>query len=110
MAIRKKIGPMPSHETFLSMLRSVGVPESHLRRIDPEQMAEGYRVEMEHWRTVSLLTPGIELLGPPAIARIAYDHLRELPDYYTRLSRMEREGEEYLRRHGRGMGGEPRLR
>jgi len=48
-------------------------------RIDPKQLEMGIKVEMEH-------------TTDKAIARrIALDHLREIPDYYTRLLKMERE-------------------
>lgn len=46
---------------------------------DPEQLAMGVEVEMEH-------------TDDPDIAReIAMDHLEEIPDYYTRLKEMEAE-------------------
>lgn len=46
--------------------------------IDSEQLAVGTKHEMEH-------------TDDPDIARqIAIDHLREMPDYYTRLEKMER--------------------
>jgi hypothetical protein len=45
--------------------------------VDPAQLARGLRVEQEH-------------TSNPAIAReIALDHLAEIPDYYTRLAKME---------------------
>lgn len=46
--------------------------------LDPGQLEAGIGVEMEH-------------TDDPVVAeRIARDHLREIPDYYTRLSEMER--------------------
>ena len=46
---------------------------------DPRQLKAGIKVEMEHTRD-------------PRIARlIALDHLAEIPDYYTRLAKMERD-------------------
>lgn len=46
---------------------------------DPEQLKMGIGVEMEH-------------TTEPLISRkIAMDHLAEIPDYYTRLDKMERE-------------------
>jgi len=48
--------------------------------VDPEQLAMGVKVEMEH-------------TDDPAVARrVACDHLAELPDYYIRLKAMEAEG------------------
>ena len=49
---------------------------------DPEQLKMGTKVEMEHTN------------NPKIAERIAKDHLAELPDYYTRLEKMEREGKE----------------
>jgi len=48
---------------------------------DPEQLKMGIKVEMEH-------------TSDPLIAkRISLDHLQEIPDYYTRLAKMEAEAE-----------------
>jgi len=48
---------------------------------DAEQMKMGIEVEKEH-STNTLLA-----------AKIAKDHLKEFPDYYTRLLKMEKEAE-----------------
>lgn len=48
---------------------------------DPKELAMGIEVEAEH-------------TGDPQTAmEIAMDHLKEFPDYYTRLKKMEREAE-----------------
>lgn len=44
---------------------------------NPEQIAEGEKVEKEHTD------------DPAVAAEIASDHLEEIPDYYTRLKKME---------------------
>lgn len=50
--------------------------------IDSKELEMGDKVELEHTKS-------------PIIARrIALDHLAELPDYYTRLAKMEGEGKE----------------
>lgn len=46
--------------------------------VDPWQIAQGVRVELEHTR------------DPRIAYEIALDHLYETPDYYTRLLAMER--------------------
>ena len=47
--------------------------------VDPRQLAMGIKVEKEHAK------------NNPRLAReIAMDHLAEIPDYYSRLKRMER--------------------
>lgn len=46
---------------------------------DPNQIEMGIKVEMEH------------TTNPKIAERIAKDHLAEIPDYYTRLAKMEKE-------------------
>jgi hypothetical protein len=53
-------------------------------RIDPEQLRIGTEHEMEH------------TADPETARQIALDHLREIPDYYTRLEKLERRYEEGL--------------
>jgi len=58
---------------------------------DAEQFRQGLDVELEHGRR----DPITNVTGddPALTAKIALAHLLELPDYYTRLARMEAEGE-----------------
>ena len=58
---------------------------------DVEQLRQGLDVELEHGRrdAITNVTNDDSLLT----AKISLAHLRELPDYYTRLARMEAEGE-----------------
>ena len=44
---------------------------------DPQELEVGRRIELEHTK------------NPKVAERIAKDHLREIPDYYSRLQRME---------------------
>lgn len=44
---------------------------------DPKELEMGIKVEMEHTKNKAIAK------------RIALDHLAELPDYYTRLNKME---------------------
>lgn len=56
-------------------------------RIDPEQFRRGLEVELEHGTRdaeTNVTNDDMELTG-----RIAWAHLKELPDYYTRLDRLE---------------------
>lgn len=46
---------------------------------DPEQLKMGIEVEMEHTTSRKIAE------------KIAKDHLAEIPDYYTRLAKMEQE-------------------
>ena len=56
-----------------------------------EQFRAGMDVELEH----GTRDPDTDVTGDDALltGKIALAHLRELPDYYTRLARMEAEGE-----------------
>ena len=58
---------------------------------DLEQFRAGMDVELEH----GTRDPDTDVTGddPLLTGKIALAHLRELPDYYTRLARMESEGE-----------------
>lgn len=53
-----------------------------LNAVDPNQLEMGIKVEMEH-------TP-----DQTVAKKIALDHLAEIPDYYTRLDKMEKEAEQ----------------
>jgi len=56
---------------------------------DIEQLRAGMDVELEH----GARDPDTDVTGddPLLTGKIALAHLRELPDYYTRLARMEAE-------------------
>ena len=56
---------------------------------DLEEFRRGLVVELEH----GLRNPDLNVTDddPVLTGKIAWAHLRELPDYYTRLERMERE-------------------
>ncbi|HYN48478.1 MAG TPA: DUF5661 family protein [Candidatus Nanopelagicales bacterium] len=56
-----------------------------------EEFRHGMEVELEHGRR----DPSTNVTGddPLTTGKIALAHLREIPDYYTRLARMEAEAE-----------------
>ena len=58
---------------------------------DVEQFRQGLDVELEHGRRDA--DTNVTDDDPLLTAKISLAHLRELPDYYTRLARMEAEGE-----------------
>lgn len=62
-------------------------------RFDVEQFRMGLEVELEHGRRdqATNVTDDDET----ATGRIAWAHLNEFPDYYTRLAKMEAEAERY---------------
>jgi Protein of unknown function (DUF5661) len=62
-------------------------------RITPEEFRRGMQVELEHGRR----HPETDVTGDDLLVtgKIALAHLEELPDYYTRLTRMEEEAKAY---------------
>lgn len=62
-------------------------------KYDVEQFRMGMDVELEHGRRspqTNVTNDDAELTG-----KIALAHLNEFPDYYTRLAKMEKEGDEF---------------
>lgn len=62
---------------------------------DVEQFRMGMDVELEH----GTVDPNTNVTNddPLMTGKIALAHLNELPDYYTRLDKMEKEGEAALK-------------
>jgi len=62
---------------------------------DVEQFRMGIDVELEH----GLHDPQTDVTGsdPVVTGKIALAHLKEFPDYYTRLKKMEAEAEQAAR-------------
>ena len=58
-----------------------------------EQFRYGMDVELEHGTQDS--TTDVTGDDPLVTGKIALAHLKEFPDYYTRLKKMEEEGEVY---------------
>lgn len=62
-------------------------------KIDPEQFRRGLEVELEHGAhdpETNVTGDDLALTG-----KIAWAHLKEFPDYYTRLDRLEAEADDY---------------
>lgn len=64
-------------------------------KFDVDQFRRGMDVELEHGAVDS--NTNVTNDDPIATGKIALAHLNELPDYYDRLDRMEKEGEKALR-------------
>ena len=62
-------------------------------KFDVEQFRMGMDVELEH----GTVDPSTNVTNddPLATGKIALAHLNEIRDYYTRLEKMEKEGEAY---------------
>lgn len=62
-------------------------------KIDPDQFRRGIEVEFEHGAhdpETNVTNDDVALTG-----KIAWAHLKEFPDYYTRLARLEAEADAY---------------
>lgn len=62
-------------------------------KFDVEQFRMGMDVELEHGLVDS--NTNVTNDDPLITGKIALAHLNEFPDYYTRLEKMEKEGEAY---------------
>lgn len=62
-------------------------------KVDLEQFRRGLEVELEH----GAHDPETNVTNddPVLTGKIAWAHLKEFPDYYTRLDRLEAEADEY---------------
>lgn len=65
-------------------------------KIDVEQFRKGLEVELEH----GARTPDTNVTNDDTLltGKIALAHLKEFPDYYTRLARMEKEAEMFWKK------------
>lgn len=63
-------------------------------KFDVEQFRMGMDVELEHGLVNSVTN--VTNSDPLTTGKIALAHLNEFPDYYTRLAKMEKEGEAAL--------------
>jgi hypothetical protein len=68
-------------------------------RFDVEQFRMGLEVELEHGRRDSRTNVSDD--DEVTTGKIAWAHLNEFPDYYTRLAKMEAEAERYWSERGR---------
>ena len=79
-------------EEALAVATQLGIDFAALG-FDLEQFMMGMGVELEH----GLRDPATNVTGsdPLVTGKIALAHLKEFPDYYTRLEVLEREAEEH---------------
>ncbi len=63
------------------------------QQVDVEQFRRGLEVELEH----GMRDPATDVTGDDLslTGKIAWAHLKEYPDYYTRLDALEAEAEAY---------------
>lgn len=83
---------MPKKEFTIEAARRIGdVLAIDWTKIDAEQFRMGLAVELEHG-TVDART-NVTYDDESMTGKIAWAHLNEYPDYYTRLAKMEAEAE-----------------
>ena len=82
-----------TREEALEIAEKIGI-DWDKELFDVEQFRMGLDVELEH----GLHDPKTNVTDddPVMTGKIALAHLNELPDYYTRLEKMEKEGEAAL--------------
>ena len=78
------------YDSFIKIVKELNIPKN----IDISQLYEGTIVELEHG-TESMETNIIDDDLEKTI-KIAWRHLKELPDYYVRLKKMEDEGRQFF--------------
>lgn len=66
--------------------------------VDLDEFTQGLNVELEH----GTLYPETDVTNNDnkMTGKIAWAHLKEFPDYYTRLEKLENEAEEYWKKKG----------
>ncbi len=83
---------MPKAKFSIDQARAIGDQLGiDWSRVNVEQFRMGLDVELEHGQR----DPETDVThnDPIVTAKIALAHLREIPDYYTRLDRMERDAD-----------------
>ena len=85
-----------SHIKIFTKEEAMGVGESigiDFSKIDLEQFRMGIGIELEHGSH----DPETDVIGENEnlAGKIAWAHLKEIRDYYTRLAKMEAEGESH---------------
>lgn len=93
-----RTNPMPAPkdgfttEEAMRIARRLGINFNN-EKFNLEQFRMGLDVELEHGRR----SPGTNVTGdnPILTGKIALAHLREFPDYYTRLKKLEEEAKAY---------------
>lgn len=80
----------------VSVGKSLGI---NWNSISPEEFTMGINVEFEHgtkFPETNITNDDKKLTG-----QIAWAHLKEFPDYYTRLEKMEKEAAEFWKKFKR---------
>ena len=65
--------------------------KKQIQAADKKELAMGKKVELEHGKVYP--HTNVTDNHPVLTTKIAMAHINEIPDYYTRLKKMEQEGE-----------------
>jgi hypothetical protein len=85
---------MPKKTFSIKEARQVGESLGiNWNKFDVEQFRRGMQIELEHGRRNK--KTNISNDDPVMTGKIALAHLKEYPDYYVRLAKLEKEAEEY---------------
>jgi len=87
MEVKKVKGPAISHDEAELTLKRLKA-----KKINIEQFRKGMEVEQEHGAKLGRKT-NVTKGSFGKVGRIALAHLKEIPDYYTRLDKMEKQAE-----------------
>lgn len=95
--IKKKVGHSKSQPSFnkedaLVIARVLNI-DFEKERFDLEEFYMGINVELEHGTRYP--EANVTNNDPVLTGKIAYAHLKEFPDYYERLEKLESEAKEY---------------
>lgn len=88
---------MSDREERINLIECIKIAKNtgvNLENVDIKELHRGINVEFEH----GLRYPAWNVTNdcPVKTCKIAMAHLEELPDYYTRLDKMEEEGKKAL--------------
>jgi hypothetical protein len=95
-----KVG-IPLHAGVITRDNLIEYLAKHLaeKKIDPQELKRGIEVEKEHGDhdPKTDVFKGSDAKSKKGFEKIAKAHLKELPDYYTRLDKMEKEGKKAVK-------------
>lgn len=96
------ISPSLSEEEARDLGEMIGINWEEVK-FSPGSLVKGFTVELEHGK----LDPETNVTNDDKelTAKIAWNHLKELPDYYERLEKMEKEGQQEAQGEGEGEEG-----
>lgn len=90
--VSEDVKPSFTREDAIMIARALKIDFSK-EKFDIDEFAVGINVELEHGS--KFIETNITKNDPILTGKIAYAHLKEFPDYYTRLKKLEEEAKAY---------------